>query len=516
MKRGNRRTRDTNAVLKASLFLAVSAALFLGMFFLYGRLGRTWRGVFEYRVLFTQLHKLIPTEPIRYNGMELGRVRDVRIAKLDGELLKNLRPISKNDLRNLPLTDAERAGYSLLADEAVDPIVRKAIVGRHMTVATLEILTDQDDNRLHSNDAYFVSTSAIGEAAIEIVSVPGPPLPQRPGTVLLGINADLISDIGKSMEQVADLMGAMGEMVGGESGARNLVSSQLGNLDTFAKDLDDRTAEIAKKVPEFWTATDQQLVGADKGTREMLKSIADLKPQVEKALAETDKSIQAIHDDMVGSTVEAKKEIADYRRRAKDELARWRDSSKQARESFPTRAQDLRALSQGALDAAGQLDDILDQVELKMRESVSNARSQVNDNANAALGAQENMWHFKRNVGHFTSKYTRDELASQHQDWRKDMARTQYIELRRELNAIQQNLSTADAADVVRARHISQLLDESDAYFGVNRNDFPPIVSPPVTPGGTVRPGTPVPLNDPPASIAPIEKEKRKGGEGDR
>jgi hypothetical protein len=51
MRRGN----YPNAALKSAVFLAFSVGLFIGMFFLYGKLGRTWRGVLELRVLFAQV-----------------------------------------------------------------------------------------------------------------------------------------------------------------------------------------------------------------------------------------------------------------------------------------------------------------------------------------------------------------------------------------------------------------------------------------------------------------------------
>jgi ABC-type transporter Mla subunit MlaD len=69
-------TGYSSAEVKAGFFLALCLALFVAMLFIYGKVARAWRGKQEIAVVFTSVTSLRPDAPVRYNGVEVGRVKD--------------------------------------------------------------------------------------------------------------------------------------------------------------------------------------------------------------------------------------------------------------------------------------------------------------------------------------------------------------------------------------------------------------------------------------------------------
>ena len=99
--------------------------------------------------------------------------------------------------------------------------------------------------------------------------------------------------------------------------------------------------------------------------------------------------------------------------------------------------------------------------------------------------------------------------------WREDMGRQQYMELRRELAALQNDMGVDDPADRERSRHVEQLLAETDSFFGVDRNAYIPVVSPNSPknsqPAAEVKPGEPVPVTPPGEIPTPPQPAPEKG-----
>ena len=71
----------SQAEIKAGVFLTFCLALFIAMLFVLGKFGRAWRGHEEIRVLFSQVSALRRDAPVRYNGMDLGRVHTLKIVR---------------------------------------------------------------------------------------------------------------------------------------------------------------------------------------------------------------------------------------------------------------------------------------------------------------------------------------------------------------------------------------------------------------------------------------------------
>src|SRR5207237_7469767 len=101
-------TGYSNAEVKAGVFLTFCLAMFVAMLFSYGKVASLWRGRQEISVVFTSVTALRPDAPVRYNGVEVGRVREIKILHLDENNVKLLPLLSIRDLDNLPLTDKEQ------------------------------------------------------------------------------------------------------------------------------------------------------------------------------------------------------------------------------------------------------------------------------------------------------------------------------------------------------------------------------------------------------------------------
>ena len=500
------RRRGSNAILYAGLFLAFSGALLTGLYFIYGKLERSWRGVAEMRVLFTKARSLQPGAPVLYDGMEVGRVKNVSIVHVGSDLLTQLPPLTKRDLHNLPISDDDREAFARMDDAQVNAALKSGIEGRMMVLAVFDVLIDRDEKRLREDDAYFIATSKIGDSRIEIVTGRGKSVVPRPGMVVLGVDADLISDIGKNLEQIQDILYSIANIIGGDAG-KAAVQDQLRNFEGFTANLEKQTASMVVRVPQVWDEIDLRIDDSEKNVNEITDKILAIFPKVDAAVAKAGEAIDKMHGTLSKSAESAVDKLHHYRQLAKDEVAHWNKLSGEYRVKTPARLKELRKTAESALDAIAKLDEVLSRVEVELKLSTEHARMNLDAQSESAMSVQELAWNFKKSPGYFSSKYTREQLQQRHLAWRFDMARKQYIELRRELAALQPGTATADPADRERSRMIEEKLVESDAFFNINRADFIPgetpkvIIGPPeeiepVVPPKPVKPPSSDPIKE--------------------
>ena len=207
----------SHAEVKAGLFLTFSLAILVAMLFIYGKASRMWRGREELNVVFKSVTSLRPDAPVRFNGVEVGRVKSINIISLDEKNRARLPRIRPQDLDNLPLTDAHRAELRRFkplppnADEAArakwdeeyQAAVLQYVADRNMIELTLEVLSPQEKEavrRYRADDQIRITTTLLGDTSVEVSSgssQDAPPLDK----LILGIS-DEISEIGE-IEKVA-------------------------------------------------------------------------------------------------------------------------------------------------------------------------------------------------------------------------------------------------------------------------------------------------------------------------
>ena len=117
----------SNAEVKAGVFMAICLALFVAMLFIYGRVSRIMRGRQEIPVIFTSVTSLRPDAPVRYNGVEVGRVREITILPLDEALA-----IAAADLR----AEWKRQGTPLAY---ADGLIAATAKGKNLILVTRNV-----------------------------------------------------------------------------------------------------------------------------------------------------------------------------------------------------------------------------------------------------------------------------------------------------------------------------------------------------------------------------------------
>src|SRR5205085_1331354 len=117
---------------------------------------------------------------------------------------------------------------------------------------------------------------------------------------VLGVSADLISDIGRNMAQIQEIMETMADIAGGEAG-RGLIQTQLRNLDQFTASLDQQAESAQKRVPEIWEEIDTRAAHSEKNINEVVEKILSLRPKIDDALNETNKSISSMRASLAKS-----------------------------------------------------------------------------------------------------------------------------------------------------------------------------------------------------------------------
>jgi ABC-type transporter Mla subunit MlaD len=222
--------------IKAGLFLAFCLALFVGMIVIYGRLKPISRPRQEIFVAFENISTLQPDSPVRYNGLEVGRVKWIRVLHLDAANIARLPALSKRDLENLPLRPAAvKRALREAADVDFEPLCREALKNRTMIELCLEVVQDNDARRYRLDDQVRVAASVLGDTAVEISSGSGAINTSQTANLLLGTSGDFFSNLAKSMGDVRTILSNVTDVVGTQERA------------SFAK-AQSRMANITKKM----------------------------------------------------------------------------------------------------------------------------------------------------------------------------------------------------------------------------------------------------------------------------
>src|SRR5438067_54302 len=97
----------TRIEVKMGFFVAFCGSLFIAMLFSFGHvgaLGPFWKQRQQINVAFDNVGGLTIDDPVRYNGLEIGRVKSLKVLHLDDALIERLpTPLTKRDLDNLPV-----------------------------------------------------------------------------------------------------------------------------------------------------------------------------------------------------------------------------------------------------------------------------------------------------------------------------------------------------------------------------------------------------------------------------
>ncbi|HEY3322245.1 MAG TPA: MlaD family protein [Planctomycetota bacterium] len=201
--------------VKVGVFVTLSAALFISMLITYGRLAPVWRGRTELRIAFSDIGGLRPDAPVRYNGVEVGRVKQIQLLHLDDDTLDRFAKFSKTDLDNLPLwPETLTRELRAVNDDDFDARCRAALKNRTMVELRLEVLQEGDVKRYRLDDRVRIVATVFGNAAVEIISGKGAVNQPASNQLILGTSGDFFSNLAKSMGEVKEILGSVTDVVG--------------------------------------------------------------------------------------------------------------------------------------------------------------------------------------------------------------------------------------------------------------------------------------------------------------
>jgi hypothetical protein len=461
-------SRVSHAEIKAGVFLTFCLALFVAMLFVLGKFGRAWRGRQEVNVVFSHGNALRPDSPVRYNGMDVGRVKTVKITHIDDALLEKLPILTRDDLVNLPLTDSERETLRDAPPPEVDVSVRKIIVGRTMILLTLDLVSEKDADRFRVDDEYHISGSLMGDSSIEIRTGAGNGVPENYNKYFLGVSGDMYSDLGKSIGQVKDILGSMAEMVGGDGQGVN-IQMQLSNFDAFTERIDNVSKSMEAKLPTVWDGIDQKISDGEKKFEEIEAKVAGMKPSLDQSMENTQRAIAELRKTSLQNVQDMHERVTQYATDAKQSLASLAKAVASMKETVPGEIAAARDWSERFAPTVEKIDGFFTRADDQLNKGIESTRATLQYYIAMAANLEEKTFQLAKWPWSFARTPTAAEAQLRQEIWRGELARRQYRELRAELERMQQSLQDVNTSDKARAARVDQLLRELDGDLGVTR-----------------------------------------------
>ena len=324
--------RYSKREIAVGLLLSACAAGLAVATLQYVRAGTFWKKRQETFVVFDNVGSLTQDAPVRYNGIEKGRVKSLRPVHLDAAFLEDKFPVLlPHDLDNLPIrSDAKKRELLELPAAQFDKACREQLVGATMIELCLELLDENDPIRYHRNDEVRIVSTIFGDSAVEIVAgghAPGSE-PARPHNYIVGDSGDFESNLLKSMGEMKKILGNVREVVGADErhsfgSAQSRYEPVTKAVNTMTQIGTDRMARTIKRFGELSTNANERL----NKTGKVLESLV---PAAEKAT----KSVQAALKEIESKTIDAKKDAQSAMGEISKDAAATRDAIKEPLETL--------------------------------------------------------------------------------------------------------------------------------------------------------------------------------------
>jgi ABC-type transporter Mla subunit MlaD len=456
-------TGYSNAEVKAGFFLALCLALFVAMLFVYGKVARGWRGKQEIAVVFTSVTSLRPDAPVRYNGVEVGRVKEINILHLTENNIRKLPGIKLADLDNLPLTEKEQK--ILRNPEETPPTafqesVAKKLLNRTMIELVLELRQEGDAKRYRVDDEVHISTTLMGDTSVEINSGSGEPLAANSGDrLMLGRSGDFFSNLAKSVEQVKEILGSVSDVVGQRE--RESVRNALKRFDTITDRIERIVTLADQRLPKTWDKIDGLADSAQKNFDKIGETVASVQPQVTKTLNTADEAVKDLQDKIGKLADEARTAVVDVRGQVKPIFADLLQVTGKSKDDFPQMIKNAKDLAARLQDSAGKLDAVLSTGNRLLGESYPDLRRLIQAFRMGAENFEEATNLLKRKPWLIYNIAKDGDVYNNTQKTARDLevATKRFAEISTELQAIRRNLDTAPKERLERIDFILQELN---------------------------------------------------------
>lgn len=454
-------TGYSNAEVKAGVFLALCLALFIAMLFIYGKAARLLRGKQEIQVVFTSVTSLRPDAPVRYNGYEVGRVREIGILHLSEKNLTHLPVLNVRDMDNLPLTEAEK---KVLRDpkstppETFEVEVRKKLQQRTMIKLTLEVLQEGDAKRYRADDEVHINTTLMGDTWVEISSGNGDALNPEDRRFMLGRSGDFFTNLAKSVEQVKEILGSVSDLVG--PGERESVRRALRRFDTITERIEKIVVLADTRLPKTWDKVDALADNARDNFNRIGDTVESVKPQLVKTLTNADDAIKDLQGRVGGLADEAKAAVVDVRGQVKPILADVQHMTSKTKDDVPQMVRSARDLAVRLQESAGKLDTVLSTGNRLLGESYPDLRRLILALRLGSENFEEATNLLKRKPWLVYNPAKENDVYNNAQKTARDLelATKRFAELSTELQAMRKTLEGAPKEKVERIDFLLQEL----------------------------------------------------------
>lgn len=457
----------TSASIKAGVFLTFCLGLLVAMLFVYGKFSRSWRGRAEMHVLFVSVGQLRTDAPVRYNGMEVGRVRALRIVPVTPELLAKLPPFDGSQGDFLPLSDEEQDSLGGLPPDAFNEKVRAIIAGRNMVEVEMDVLLEGEAKRFKEDDQYKIGASLMGESAIEIVSGVGTPVDMEHPRFILGASGDMFANLDKSVKQVKDIMTGMSEMVGGEGDVKDSpLAKRLNNFSQFTARVDEMTENFEQTITRTWDTLEKR---ADEGRErlEALKgSIKNMQPETQKMLEKAQQAILDARVQFLDSSNGGLASIRQMRASMHSDLETLGKTLTTYKKDLPTKVHDMRVFTEDVRERVEQIDRGMSEADATLTQGVQGIKQQLKGLQELADVLETKSWLLTNYPYAALSEPGRvDEGIFYDSEHKRALMARHFKELKSELAVVQSGSKAADTSDKSRLDRIAALAAELETYL---------------------------------------------------
>ncbi len=262
----------------------------------YGDVERFWGPRQEVLVVFDNIGSLQKDSPVRYNGMEVGRVKALRIVHLDEKVLEDRFPeLTRASIDNLPLRpdDLKRA-LKEKPDGDLNTLIKRSLAGRTMIELSLDVMLGDDFKRYRSDDHCRIVTTVFGDSSVEIISGSGPVIQSSQQLYLIGLSGDFFSNLQKSMGEVKTILSGVSDVIG--TSERRSFSRSQDTYNRISKRLASVTALADERMPATMKRFSALPVSAKSKLAEVTKNFEAINPHAQESVDTVRAGLKDVQD----------------------------------------------------------------------------------------------------------------------------------------------------------------------------------------------------------------------------
>ncbi len=459
--------RNRDVTFKVGLFLTSCLVLFVAMLFVYGKTNRAWKAQREIHVVFNNIGNLRSEAVVRYNGLDVGRITRVQLIQLNPDVLAKFPTLTASHLDQLPLLKEDRNGLRGVESNKLDGEIRKKLLGRTMVALTLNVVEKGKQQWFREDDLIRIGGTIMGESAVDIISGQRAVLPPDHDKFLIGESGDMYSNLAKSMDQVRNILGSLSEVVGGGD-ADSPMASRLVSFDSMTQRLEGMAESMDQRIGKAWDEMEVNLDTAKERMDKAEKGISGVKPELFKALEETETSIKKLSGDVNKTTQAGHRQVEELKARILRELASLKSVVVKQKSRVPILVSQTFEWSEKMRAQVDTIDRVMIRSDRLLTQGFENTRQTLQGLRATFDGLEQKLWFlakypwlgFKMPGGAVGYVYFNE--------WRIAMVTRHYRELRGEVEKARKQFKAQDASDQARIDRINQIVRMMDDYLLTN------------------------------------------------